>query len=188
MNALSMLMTSRGTPMLLMGDEFGRSQHGNNNAYCIDSPISWVDWGLLESNSILYKFTQALISFRHQHPCLRVNRFDHGGSKSLPSCSFHGTTPWQVNWSADSRQLAWLMTCDQEDSGTMDAVYVATNMAHYATWFDLPEIPSDYSWQLCFNTGDSQSPYLNPPPTFNDHGILVGERSVVIFQVSPRET
>jgi hypothetical protein len=80
------------------------------------------------------------------------------------------------------------MTCDQEDSGIMDAVYVATNMAHYATWFDLPEIPSDYSWQLCFNTGDSQSPYLNPQPAFNDHGILVGERSVVIFQVSPRET
>ena len=53
MNALSMLMTSRGTPMLLMGDEFGRSQQGNNNAYCIDSPLTWVDWNLLESNHLL---------------------------------------------------------------------------------------------------------------------------------------
>ena len=174
--------------MLLMGDEFGRSQHGNNNAYCIDSPISWVDWTLLESNRTLYSFTQALIHFRHKHPCLRVNSFVHGGSHSLPSCSFHGTTPWQVNWSADSRQLAWLMTCNREDQEIMDAVYVATNMAHYATWFDLPQIPAEYSWQLCFNTGDSQSPYLDTPITFNEHGILVGERSVVIFQVSPRET
>jgi glycogen operon protein len=188
MNALSMLMTSRGTPMLLMGDEFGRSQHGNNNAYCIDSPISWVDWNLLESNSLLYHFTQALIHFRHRHPCLRVNRFNHGGSSSLPSCSFHGTTPWQVNWSADSRQLAWLMTCDEEDKGTMDAVYVATNMAHYAVWFELPGLPADYSWKLCFNTGDLRSPYLTTDTAFNEHGILAGERSVVIFEASPRET
>jgi len=188
MNALSILMTSRGTPMLLMGDEFGRSQHGNNNAYCIDSPISWVDWNLLESNRQLYSFTQSLIHFRHRHPCLRVNSFDHGGSSSLPSCSFHGTTPWQVNWSSDSRQLAWFMTCDEEDKGVMDAVYVATNMAHYAIWFDLPDLPADYCWKLCFNTGDPRSPYLNTSTAFNEHGILVGERSVVIFEVSPRET
>lgn len=188
MNALSMLMTSRGTPMLLMGDEFGRSQHGNNNAYCIDSPISWVDWNLLDSNHLLYNFTQSLIHFRHRHPCLRVNRFDHAGSSLLPSCSFHGTTPWQVNWSADSRQLAWLMSCNDDDKDIIDAVYVATNMAHYATWFDLPDLPSDYSWRLCFNTGDLESPHLVTSNAFKEHGILVGDRSVVIFEASPCET
>ena len=188
MNAIGMLMTSRGTPMLLMGDEFGRSQHGNNNAYCIDSEISWVDWSLLESNRSLYEFTQALIRFRHQHECLRINHFDHHGSSHFPSCSFHGTTPWKVDWSPESKQLSWLMSCDNIETGLMDAVYVATNMAHYATWFELPSLPNEYKWQLCFNTGDSDNPCQALPVDFSDSGILAGERSLLIFTVSPRET
>ena len=187
MNALSILMTSRGTPMLLMGDELGRSQHGNNNAYCIDSPVSWLDWSLLESNKKLFDYTSSLIAFRHNHPCLRINSFTHEGSSCLPSCSFHGTTPWQVNWSDDSKQLAWLMSCDDPVSGELDAVYVGTNTAHYAAWFDMPALPTGYCWELHFNTGDTQTPRLPTPFKFHDHGILVGERSVVIFSASRHE-
>ena len=188
MNALTILLTSRGTPMLLMGDEFGRSQHGNNNAYCIDSPVSWVDWSLLESNHLLYDFTKNLLGFRHQHKCLRINRFDDPGSKHFPSCSFHGTTPWQVNWSSESKQLGWLMSCDDDSTGLMDAVYVASNMAHYATWFELPSLPTEYVWKLCFNTGDIQSPFQQSLAPYLESGILVGDRSVLIFTASPRET
>ena len=187
MNALGLLMTSRGTPMLLMGDEFGRSQHGNNNAYCIDSPVSWVDWNLLKSNENLFNFAQALIAFRHQHPCLRVNRFDHGGSDIFPSCSFHGTKPWNVDWSSESRQLGWMMS-SQTDDGQSDTVYVAANSAHYATWFELPQLPEVYEWDLCFNTGNQVEPYLKKPVPFRETGILVGERSMVIFTASLKET
>jgi len=187
MNALGLLMTSRGTPMLLMGDEFGRSQHGNNNAYCIDSPVSWVDWNLLKSNEHLFNFAQALIAFRHQHPCLRINRFDHGGSDIFPSCSFHGTNPWNVDWSSESRQLGWMMS-SQTDDGQSDTVYVAANSAHYATWFELPQLPEVYEWDLCFNTGNQVEPYLKKPVPFRETGILVGERSMVIFTASLKET
>jgi glycogen operon protein len=187
MNALGLLMTSRGTPMLLMGDEFGRSQHGNNNAYCIDSPISWVDWNLLKSNGTLFEYTKSLIAFRHQHPCLRVNRFDHAGSDHLPSCSFHGTKAWSVDWSAESRQLGWMMSSQTVD-GEPDTVYVAANSAHYATWFDLPQLPEIYEWRICFNTGNQAEPYLEKPSLYKEPGILVGERSMVIFTASPRET
>ena len=187
MNALGLLMTSRGTPMLLMGDEFGRSQHGNNNAYCIDSPVSWVDWNLLKSNEHLFNFAQALIAFRHQHPCLRINRFDHGGSDIFPSCSFHGTKPWNVDWSSESRQLGWMMS-SQTDDGQSDTVYVAANSAHYATWFELPQLPEVYEWDLCFNTGNQVEPYLKKPVPFRETGILVGERSMVIFTASLKET
>ena len=187
MNALGLLMTSRGTPMLLMGDEFGRSQHGNNNAYCIDSPVSWVDWNLLKSNEHLFNFAQALIAFRHQHPCLRINRFDHGGSDIFPSCSFHGTKPWNVDWSSESRQLGWMMS-SQTDDGQSDTVYVAANSAHYATWFELPQLPKVYEWDLCFNTGNQVEPYLKKPVPFRETGILVGERSMVIFTASLKET
>ena len=187
MNALGLLMTSRGTPMLLMGDEFGRSQHGNNNAYCIDSPISWMDWNLLKSNRDLFNFTQSLIAFRHSHPCLRINRFDHAGSDIFPSCSFHGTKPWNVDWSSESRQLGWMMS-SQTEHGCLDMVYVAANSAHYATWFDLPQLPEIYEWNLCFNTGNQVEPYLKKPVPFRETGILVGERSMVIFTASLKET
>lgn len=186
MNALAILLTSRGTPMLLMGDEFGRSQHGNNNAYCIDSPISWVDWTFLKTNSSLHQFVQDLIHFRHAHAALRVNTFDGPGSALLPCCSFHGSTAWSPDWSDQSRQLAWMMSSDlKEPKSYVDIVYVATNMAHYASWFELPVCPTGYQWQLCFNTGDVGYPVHKPPSLISESGLLVGERSVVILQASP---
>lgn len=187
MNALAMLMTSRGTPMILMGDEFGRSQHGNNNAYCIDSEVTWADWSLLDSNKKLFDFTQALISFRSRHPCLRVNSFEHWGSSHFPSCSFHGTTPWSVDWSSESRQLGWLMSADTE-TGEADAVYVISNMSHYAVWFELPTPPDNHFWTISFNTGDPEKTIHTDINEFNDSGILAGERSVIILTMSPRET
>jgi hypothetical protein len=70
----------------------------------------------------------------------------------------------------------------------MDAVYVASNMAHYATWFELPPLPTEYVWNLCFNTGDIQCPFQQSPIPYLERGILVGDRSVLIFTASPRET
>ena len=186
MNALAILLTSRGIPMLLMGDEFGRSQHGNNNAYCLDSSISWVDWSLLHANRHLHEFVRALIHFRHAHPALKVNRFDGPQSALLPCCSFHGSTPWNPDWSPESRQLAWMMSSDLgSDPGQVDIVYVVANMAHYASWFELPSCPTGYQWQLCFNTGDLERPVHLTPSAFEHSGLLVGERSVVILQASP---
>ena len=185
MNAMAMLLTSRGIPMILMGDEFGRSQHGNNNAYCLDSAISWVDWTLLESNADLHRVVKALIHFRKEHPALRVNNFDGIPNDHLPCCSFHGNQPWQPDWSNQSRQLAWMMSArDPNNSDNTDIVYVATNMAHYASWFNLPDPPPGYQWKLCFNTGDQSQPVHHNQPVFEDSGLLLGERSVVILTAS----
>lgn len=79
------------------------------------------------------------------------------------------------------------MSCDDPVSGELDAVYVGTNTAHYAAWFDMPALPTGYCWELHFNTGDTQTPRLPTPFKFHDHGILVGERSVVIFSASRHE-
>lgn len=70
-NLLATLLLSQGAPMLLAGDEFGRTQKGNNNAYCQDNEISWVDWNLLEKNKDLFDFTKQLIALRKAHPSLR---------------------------------------------------------------------------------------------------------------------
>jgi glycogen operon protein len=190
MNALAILLTSRGIPMLLMGDEFGRSQQGNNNAYCLDSDISWVDWSLLQRHADLHQFVKALIHFRHQLPALRVNQFDGHGSQNLPSCSFHGCKAWTPDWSAESRQLAWMMTAEEDGrpaasaSQRDDIVYVAANMAHFSSWYELPDLPHGHRWRLCFNTGDPSSPVHLNQPVLEGNGMLVGERSVVILCAS----
>jgi len=194
-NALAMLLTCRGTPMLLMGDEIGRSQHGNNNAYCIDSAVSWLDWTLLEANANLHHVTAGLVQFRHQHPALRVNSFDGIGSSLLPSCSFHGTKPWSPDWSSESRQLAWMMSVDidqtkasEQKREEVDIIYVATNMAHYASWFEIPDAPKGYSWKLYFNTGDQKDQYYQKGVLLANSGLLVGERSIVILCASATGT
>ena len=77
-NFLATLLLSQGVPMILGGDEIGRTQVGNNNAYCQDSEISWYDWRLFDSNRELFQFTRALIDLRKNHPIFRRRRFFNG--------------------------------------------------------------------------------------------------------------
>ena len=77
-NMLATLLLSQGTPMLLAGDEFGRTQQGNNNAYCQDNEISWVDWNLARTRRALIRFVQKLTALRRKYPILRRSRFLSG--------------------------------------------------------------------------------------------------------------
>jgi isoamylase len=85
-NFLATLLLSHGTPMLLAGDEFGRSQNGNNNAYAQDNETSWIDWRLADSEQgrLLTDFTARVIALRHRHPVLRCANFLHGKDKPAP--------------------------------------------------------------------------------------------------------
>src|SRR5690606_19494612 len=77
-NLLATLLLSQGTPMLLAGDEFARTQHGNNNAYCQDNDTSWVDWNWDEEQQGLYEFTRRVLALRRQHPALHRSKFFQG--------------------------------------------------------------------------------------------------------------
>jgi glycogen operon protein len=90
-NFLTTLLVSNGVPMLLAGDEIGRTQRGNNNAYCQDNEISWVDWNLDERRKSLLEFTRRLIRMRHEQPVLRRRRFFRG----------------QQIWDSELKDLAW---------------------------------------------------------------------------------
>ena len=72
---MATLLVSQGTPMILHGDEMGRTQHGNNNVYCQDSELSWMDWSLVQRNADLLAFTRALTGLRTAHPVFRRRRF-----------------------------------------------------------------------------------------------------------------
>lgn len=188
-NFLTILMTSQGVPMLLMGDEVGRTKGGNNNTYCHDNILNWFDWTLTEKNADLLRFTQKLIAFRHAHPVLRsrahFRHTDYVGS-GYADISWHGTQAWNADWSDGSLVLAWLLDGNHAKGGAVqdDMVYVALNAYWDALWFDIPGLPDGKQWYVFANTGVPSPDDIHEPgqePPLNDHRMLVGGRSAVIL-------
>jgi glycogen operon protein len=99
-NFLTLLFISQGVPLLLQGDEFGRTQHGNNNAYCQDNELSWVDWTLAEKNAGLLRFTRLMIALRQRHFLL-------GRDDLVSRILWHGTRPGEPDWTGQGRTLAF---------------------------------------------------------------------------------
>jgi isoamylase len=189
-NAIAMLMVSQGVPMLLMGDEMGRSKKGNNNTYCHDNDLNWLDWTLLEKNADLFRFVKNCIAFRNAHPVLR-NRFyfqnrDYVGS-GYADITWHGTQAWNADWSNHTHTLAFLLDGFHAKQGTVEDnyIYVAMNMHWVAHWFELPRLAYRMQWHVFVNTGcnppqDCWEPGTEPVLD-NQSRFLVGERSVVIL-------
>ena len=188
-NALVILLTSQGVPMILMGDEVGKTQNGNNNTYCHDNELNWLDWALLEKNADLLRFTSNLIAFRHAHPVLRNRNFlSHSDylNTGIPDMSFHGTQPWQPDWSNSScHTLAFMLGGDYAKGGRDSHVYVAMNMYWDSVWFTLPSLPDGLKWYVSANTGvpsPEDSWALGSEPLLSDqNNIVLGSRSVIIL-------
>lgn len=189
-NAIAILFVSQGVPMLLMGDEIGHSQNGNNNTYCHDSSLNWMNWDLLKSNQSLFRFVKNCIDFRNCHPVLRnsshfQNR-DYIGS-GYADITWHGTQAWNVDWSNSSRTLAFMLCGKHAKEGTVEDnyIYVAMNMHWEAHEFELPGLPNGMQWHVFVNTGckppeDSWEPSTEPRLE-NQFRIFIGDRSVVIL-------
>jgi glycogen operon protein len=187
-NALAMLMVSQGVPMIVMGDEVGRTQQGNNNTYCQDNELNWLDWSLVEQNADLLRFFQNCIAFRKDHPVLRNNQhfrnYDYVGS-GYPDISWHGTQAWNADWSAESRCLAFMLCGKHAKGGTVqdNDIYVAMNMHWDSHHFGLPGLPSGRKWHVFANTAAPEDSYEpgNEPVLAEQGYILLGSRSVVIL-------
>ncbi|WP_374682354.1 glycogen-debranching protein, partial [Accumulibacter sp.] len=191
-NALAILLMSHGVPMLLMGDELGRTQRGNNNTYCHDNELNWLDWTLRERNSDLFDFTRKMIALRKAHPLLRAGEF-FGTSRSPADIIWHGTQAWKADWSEDSRALAFLLRERQAGQGgnTTPVLYMAINSFWDALPFELPELPNRYHWHLFANTSlpapdDIREPGEEIPLQENLQSFLVGGRAVAILIGRPR--
>jgi isoamylase len=194
-NALSLLLVSHGVPMILMGDEAGRTQYGNNNTYCHDNELNWFDWSLVEKNAELVRFAKQLIHFRKAHPVLRPNHhlrnMDYVGS-GLPDISWHGTRAWNADWSGTSRVLAFLLCGKHAREGTVqdDDIYVAANSFWEGLEFEIPELPNGRAWHVFVNTGAASPEDVwepgKEPPLSNPRHLWVGARSVVILVSRPK--
>ena len=179
-NACALLMYSRGTPMFLSGDEFADTRFGNNNPYCQDNEISWLDWSLLSKNQALFAFFQYMIAFRKQHPSIR--RDLEPSYTSYPSMSSHRLTPEPPVPSSDSHTACVIFSGFDEKTGQEDLVFLAVNAHWIAKQLVLPSLPNGYVWKIAVNTGDllHQTFSGNDMPTAGQT-VLLGERSVVVF-------
>ena len=179
-NACAILLCSRGTPMFLSGDEFADTRYGNNNPYCQDNLISWLDWSLLKKNKDLFDFFQYMIRFRKDHPVIRKDL--EPSYLGVPAMSTHGLTPDETNFSGDSHVVCVRFAGYNESTQKEDLVYLAVNSGWFPVTLTLPELPEHYKWKVAVNTGDPKCQFFhkNSMPTVESK-IFLGERSVIIF-------
>ncbi len=165
-NFLGTLLLSHGTPMLTAGDEFGRTQQGNNNAYCQDNAISWLDWNHDAAAQAQIRFVQRLTWLRHQYPILRRSRFLTGAYdaeldvKDVTWINANGTELTAENW-ADGNMRCFGMLMDGRAKATAipkraeDATLLLVLNAHHdLVQFTLPECPDAGGWQRLVDTND----------------------------------
>ncbi|MBV8834301.1 MAG: glycogen debranching enzyme, partial [Acidobacteriaceae bacterium] len=185
-NATTILMLSQGVPMILMGDEIGRTQKGNNNAYCHDTELSWMDWRLVETNSGLLRFFQKVIRFRRAHPALRRRRFfEHSDvhGAGILDISFHGLQPYSPDYSSWSRCLAFMLS--GHGAPELDAdIYVAMNMYWDALPFRLPKRGHGGAWTVEINTSMPSPDDIFDPgqgPAVSGDEVIAGPRSIIVL-------
>ncbi len=158
-NFLTVLFLSQGVPMLLAGDEFGRTQKGNNNAYCHDNEISWINWDLLKQNQDLHRFTRMLIQFRKSNDLFRKERFEVKKINGEPEVSWHGLKPFKPPW--DNPNANWLGVLYRGHAAKRQSdVYLLFNAGNQPRTFELPPVKSGKNWHLLLNT------FNDPPDDF----------------------
>ena len=182
-NAFQLLLTAQGTPCILAGDEFFNSQKGNNNVYCQDNEVGWVDWSRLKTDDSLFRYVKSLIAFRKAHPCLHRDEELKGLDRTacgVPDVSYHGENAWQLNAEVPSRQLGVMYSGDSED----DRCFAAYNMHWVPHTYALPSPGKKKEWRLA---SDPETGILEETKKLEDQQrIEVPERSIVLLV--PRTT
>ena len=181
-NAFAVLLCSRGTPMFLSGDEFCDTRFGNNNPYCLDTPTSWLDWSLLEKNRDIFDFVKYMIAFRHEHRVIRKD-LDISHCK-FPFVSQHGTSPWDDNFTEQSKVVCTMFAGYDADLGKDDIVYLAVNPYWESMHIQLPQLHNGLMWHLAVDTADySAGKFFYEESEMRKPGniFLLGARSVAIF-------
>lgn len=189
-NAVTLLMVSQGVPMILMGDEVGHTKYGNNNTYCHDNELNWLNWELIKQNNDIFRYFKEMIAFRKSHPMLRQREhFTHTDrvKSGYPDISWHTTNAWQIDWGEHIRTLAVMLNGKHapSDDGADDMIYVAMNMHWDNHVFQLPALPHRIKWRIFADTS-RPSPYDICTPgretiLKDQNKLLVNARSVIVL-------
>ena len=151
-NAFFLMMSAQGTPCILAGDEFGNSQGGNNNVYCQDNEIAWLNWNQLEKNRELFEYVKGIIQMRKRMPFLQAKETFLGRDMrncGVPDVSYHGDNAWVAPIHSKSKKLGVYYHCEGED---ISDCLIAYNMSEEADEFALPSLPDNKKWYQVFTT------------------------------------
>ena len=178
-NAFFLLLTAQGTPCLLAGDEFENTQKGNNNVYCQDNELSWLNWNRLKNNDSLFQYVKALIALRREHPVLHrpdallgLDQISCG----TPDVSYHGENAWQVPADVSSRQLGVLYCASGQNDNDC---FIAYNMHWVKHTFALPALPKKKKWYRVMDTAEG---ILEKPQLLeNQKTMVLKERSILLL-------
>lgn len=151
-NAAAVLFCSRGTPMFFAGDEFCNTQFGNNNAYCQDNEISWLNWNLKEKNKDIFEFFKFMIAFRKKHEIIRKRL--RASAYGFTDVSYHTDRANVCNYNYDTRMVG-VMFAGRKADGKEDIVYIAVNAYWENVTVQLPKLPMGYFWKLAVDTGSN---------------------------------
>jgi glycogen operon protein len=178
-NACAVLMMSRGAPMFIAGDEFLNTQYGNNNPYCQDNEISWLDWSFIKKNSDMFEFYKFMIALRKKHDIIR-------GVTQPAACGFedvsvHGATPYTPGYSYDDR-YAGVMYAGRDKNDTHDEIiYVGMNMCWKTQNVMLPRLPEGLCWHKAVYTWEEPSTIPETQRRGVGGEFEFGPRSVAVF-------
>jgi isoamylase len=200
-NFLATLFLSQGTPMLWAGDEFARTQQGNNNAYCQDNPLGWVDWERARECIAQLDFARTLIAFRQAHPVFRRSRFFEGRDFSLDQIKDiawllpDGKEMTEVDWHTDYvRALGLLLDgkdlreMDERGRPLTDSLFLMLLSAYHAPlYFLLPALPSPGAWHARLDTASGWTSFSGPSSQVRPPGstCLLADRALALFEWVP---
>lgn len=198
-NAFLMVLLSQGVPLIYGGDEFGNSQQGNNNAYCQDNEVGWVDWSRAKRFQELTDFVKAAIAFRREHKVLHMSREPQGIDYlclGCPDISYHGQRAWYGDMEPASRQVG-IMYCEgygQEDGGKkipegseraekadQGLIYLACNLHWETQRLALPNIPEDRTWEIVLQTGGEEELKESMEPQIEEDYVAVPARTILVL-------
>ena len=180
-NAITFLMLSKGTPVIVAGDEFGNSQEGNNNPYCQDNTITWLNWKDLEKNREQFEFMKKMILFMKEHPILKKTKDQviKRNGEEYPYMSFHGVEAWKLDWSEANEETGGILYYDE-----YNYLYIVFNMSWQENTVALPGVPGNHKWEVVIDTsGEQEGEWIG-----KERGILVPSRTIKIIAAKGSES
>lgn len=188
-NAFSLLLFSQGTPLIFQGDEWGNTQKGNNNVWCQDNELSWIDWNGRKNQEKLWEFVKRAIQIRKENPILHWKRELKGSdyqALGYPDMSYHGKQAWYVEKDKDTRSLG-IMYCNEYAGKASEFLFLAFNFHWITHEIALPGAEREIKWQVLLSTETEKEEKIQEGTEVTGKTIEVPPRTVMILSGKQEE-
>lgn len=179
-NAFTLVLLGQGTPLIVAGDEFNNSQEGNNNPYCVDSELSWINWKNTKDAQELTAYVKDLIRFRKHHKIIHMPKQLHMSdtvSCGFPDISYHGDSAWYTAFENYNRHIGIMYCSKYADKKDLSLIYIAYNMHWETHRLALPTVAKQYKWEICLYTTKGKQEIIID----NNRSVLVPPRSIAVL-------